>query len=111
MSTWECRECTAAYAPDAPACPHCRANDPIEEAEQLRRENEAMPKITVHGGPSNADTGEGMPESQSDGVESTEVPVDDVPAVEETPVVEDTEPEKTTVDEAKPRATRKSARS
>jgi len=58
MSTWECRECTAAYAPGAPACPQCGTNDPIKEAEQLEKEREQMPKITVHGGPSNADAEE-----------------------------------------------------
>ncbi|RSN26500.1 hypothetical protein DMC63_01300 [Streptomyces sp. WAC 05977] len=61
MATWECRECTAAYAPDAPACPQCGTNDPIKEAEQLQRENE-MAKVSVHNGPSDARTGEGMPE-------------------------------------------------
>lgn len=60
MSTWECRGCTAAYAPGAPRCPQCRTNDPINEAEQLRREQD-MPKITVHGGPSNADVDPGQP--------------------------------------------------
>ncbi len=60
MSTWECRSCTAAYAPGAPGCPQCGTNDPIDEAEQLRRENE-MPKITVHSGPSNADAEPGQP--------------------------------------------------
>jgi hypothetical protein len=61
MATWECRGCTAAYAPDAPRCPQCGVNDPIKEAEQLQRENE-MAKVSVHHGASNAFTGEGMPE-------------------------------------------------
>lgn len=107
MSAWECRGCTAVYAVDAPRCPHCGVNDPIDEVEQLRRENEAMPKITVHGGPSNADVEEPTP----DVVEPTEAPVDDAPVVEETPAVEGTAPEKASAEEAKPRATRKSSRS
>lgn len=109
MATWQCRACTAAYAPGAPACPQCQANDPVKEAEQLQRELEAMPKITVHGGPSNADTGEGMPEPQGNDAEPTEAPVDDVPVVEESAPAEASE--KSSADETKPRAPRKSARS
>lgn len=62
MATWECGECTTAYAPGAPRCPQCGATDPIREEEQLRRENEEMAKITVAGGASDAVTGEGIPE-------------------------------------------------
>ncbi|MFD5245003.1 hypothetical protein ACFWIW_10690 [Amycolatopsis sp. NPDC058340] len=102
MATWECRECTALYAPGAPACPQCQANDPIQETEQLQRELETMPKITVHGGPSNADTGEGMPEAVVPDSE-TEAPPAEAPAVEEKP-----EP---VADGPKPRAARKTSRS
>lgn len=52
MSVWICGECTAAYSVDAPRCPQCGDNQPIKEGEQL------MPKITVHGGASNADDAE-----------------------------------------------------
>lgn len=60
MSTWECRGCTAAYAPGAPRCPHCGATDPIKEDEQRAREQE-MAKITVHGGPSDENAEPGQP--------------------------------------------------
>jgi len=60
MSTWECRGCTAAYAPGEPRCPQCGTNDPIKEAEQLEKEQE-MAKVTVHGGPSNVDADPGEP--------------------------------------------------
>lgn len=52
MAGWFCRDCTAAYAVDAPVCPQCGATDPIKEDEQI------MPKITVHGGATNAATDE-----------------------------------------------------
>jgi hypothetical protein len=79
MSTWECRGCTAAYAPGAPRCPQCGVDDPIEEAEQLEKEREQMPKITVHGGPSNVDAAPGepghIPDETADTVDETvEVP-------------------------------------
>jgi len=60
MSTWECRGCTAAYAPGAPRCPQCGTDDPIKEDEQRAREQD-MPKITVHGGRSNEDAEPGQP--------------------------------------------------
>ncbi len=44
MALYICQGCTTAYAPAA-ACPHCGADDYFEEG--------SMPKITVHGGPSN----------------------------------------------------------
>lgn len=76
MALWECRSCTAAYAPGLPACPQCTATDPIREDEQLRRENEEMAKITVAGGASDAVTGEGIPEPvETTEDETTEVPV------------------------------------
>jgi hypothetical protein len=78
MSTWECRGCTAAYAPDAPRCPQCGTDDPIQEAEQLARENE-MAKITVHGGASNVNAEPGEPGH----VETEEVEGSTVEAVDE----------------------------
>lgn len=41
-----CRDCTTAYAVGLHRCPHCTS-------ERVSREP-IMPKITVHGGPSNA---------------------------------------------------------
>lgn len=84
MATWECRGCTAAYAPGAPQCPQCGENDPIKEAEQLQRERDEMAKVSVHHGASNAFTGEGMPEpvpaearSRADSEQADEVEGDD----------------------------------
>lgn len=45
MALWVCAGCTTAYAVGSPCCPHCRSTDHYEEG--------TMPKITVHGGPSN----------------------------------------------------------
>lgn len=72
MATWECRECTALYAPGAPACPQCGTNDPVKEAEQLQRERELMPKITVHGGPSNDNVEQADQTDQTDQTEQAE---------------------------------------
>lgn len=47
---WICNPCTAAYSPDAPRCPQCGSTD-------YREQGEPMPKITVHGGPTNAAAG------------------------------------------------------
>jgi len=47
MTLWACRGCPAKYSVGAPACPHCGSTDHYEEGS-------VMPKITVHGGPSNA---------------------------------------------------------
>jgi hypothetical protein len=60
MATWFCGGCGTEYSVGAPRCPHCQSTDPIREDEQLRREQE-MAKITVHGGPSNADAEPGEP--------------------------------------------------
>jgi uncharacterized OB-fold protein len=61
MSVWICGECTAAYAPDALTCPQCGTNEPIKEAEQLEKEHQEMPKVTVHNGPSNESAEPGQP--------------------------------------------------
>jgi hypothetical protein len=41
-----CTNCTTAYAVGGERCPHCGGNERVEQGDQ-------MPKITVHGGPSN----------------------------------------------------------
>lgn len=50
MALWICLDCSAAYAVGQSRCPNCRSTDYIEEG--------VMPKVTVHGGPTNdaADT-------------------------------------------------------
>lgn len=45
MALWICLDCSAAYAVGQSRCPNCRSEDYIEEG--------TMPKITVHGGPTN----------------------------------------------------------
>ena len=93
MATWFCGQCTTEYSVGAPCCPHCQATDPVREEEQLRRENE-MAKITVHGGPSNADTGEGMPEPVEAAAVTDEVEVATATVAEATAGAEPvTEPE------------------
>ena len=42
---WSCLECSTRYALDLRACPHCGS---------ARREEDDMPKISVHGGASDA---------------------------------------------------------
>lgn len=49
MALWVCEDCTTKYAVDAERCPHCGSEAHHEEGQE-------MPKITKHGGPSNADT-------------------------------------------------------
>lgn len=46
MALWTCAGCFTHYAVGLPACPQCASTDHHEEG--------TMPKITVHGGPSNA---------------------------------------------------------
>lgn len=46
---WHCQGCSTAYAVGLLACPQCGSTDYVEEG------SEDMPKITVHGGPSNID--------------------------------------------------------
>lgn len=89
MATWECRECTTAYAPGAPACPQCGTNDPVKEAEQLEKEREQMAKITVHGGPSNADAEPGHVPDEGVGAETLEVTEEEATEVGELPEVVD----------------------
>jgi hypothetical protein len=56
MALWVCRTCTAKYSVDAPRCPQCGADDHFEDGTQPAEEEEdpEMPKITVHGGATNA---------------------------------------------------------
>lgn len=96
MALWVCRGCTAAYAPGVPRCPQCGVNDPIEEAEQLEKEQE-MAKITVHGGPTNDDAEEpadgAAVEATADEAEQAAAPVEDAaPATEEPEVEEPRQP-------------------
>lgn len=46
VAVMRCESCTTLYAVGAPACPHCGSTAAHEEG--------TMPKITAHGGPSNA---------------------------------------------------------
>lgn len=45
MAGWVCADCTTVYTVGAPRCPQCQSTDHAELGE------EAMPKITVQGGP------------------------------------------------------------
>lgn len=46
MALWVCAGCSTAYAVGLPACPQCLSTD--------REEDHPMPKITLHGGATNA---------------------------------------------------------
>lgn len=48
MALWVCGGCGTGYSVDAPACPHCGADEPYEQGD------ESMAKITRHGGFTNA---------------------------------------------------------
>jgi hypothetical protein len=53
MAIWECAECTARYAVGLPECPQCGSTVRVNEKTQPESEEEQdMPKVTVHGGPS-----------------------------------------------------------
>lgn len=56
MALWICARCSAAYAVGAPGCPQCQCTDYLEA--------DPMPKITVHGGATNADDTEAGDASQ-----------------------------------------------
>lgn len=99
MTLHVCCDCTTKFAPDAPACPHCGCRKSIEEGAE-------MPKITVHGGATNAgetvDTtapaaveGDETPESAE--VDATDAEVEDDVTVE---VADDDAAEELPVDEA-----------
>ncbi|MFH8336960.1 hypothetical protein [Streptomyces sp. AM6-12] len=51
MALWECAECTTTYAVGLPKCPQCGSTIRVNEATQPPEEQD-MPKVTVHGGPS-----------------------------------------------------------
>jgi len=72
MALWICQGCGAAYSVDAPACPQCGDTDHSNDYE----EREPMAKITVHGGPSNADAEVETPPEPAEAPE---------PAIDETP--------------------------
>ena len=75
-----CLDCTTAYAVGAPRCPHCGSERGADEGSAAalgvyagaRIEEEDMPKITRHGGPSTApadepvDAAEGAEESPAE---------------------------------------------
>lgn len=46
MALLVCVNCTARYSVGAPRCPQCQSTNYVEEGQD-------MPKVTVHGGPSN----------------------------------------------------------
>jgi hypothetical protein len=48
MALNECGDCTTPFAVGLPRCPHCRSTNFAEQGQN-------MPKITVHGGATNAD--------------------------------------------------------
>ncbi|TGZ14745.1 hypothetical protein DV517_62280 [Streptomyces sp. S816] len=52
MALWECAECTTTYAVGLPKCPQCGSTIRVNDATQPLEEEQDMPKITVHGGPS-----------------------------------------------------------
>lgn len=62
MSLWVCLDCTTAFSVGAPRCPHCGSERHAEEHEAaalgiqhgvpVESEEDDMPKITRHGGPS-----------------------------------------------------------
>jgi hypothetical protein len=59
MAVWTCADCTTDYAVGAPECPQCGSVVRIDERPRPKEEGNDMPKITVHGGPSNAAASEG----------------------------------------------------
>ena len=66
MSLWHCTACTTAYSVGAPCCPHCGSTE---------HEEDGMPKITKHGGPSY----EGHVDVSPDDVDEPDwAPVEDV---------------------------------
>jgi hypothetical protein len=62
VALWICEGCTTAYAVGAPRCPHCQSTDYREEGD--------MPKISAHGGATNA----AEDEPQADGPVTDDTP-------------------------------------
>lgn len=98
MTLRVCMDCTTAFAVGVPRCPHCGSERSAEEgtAQALgvfargRVEEEPMPKITRHGGPSDRHAEQGPEAAASDVVqpaEETPSVVEEQPseAAEETP--------------------------
>lgn len=63
MALWLCTDCSAAYAVGQPACPNCGSTVYLED--------HPMPKITVHGGATNA-TDEPEPEPDTTQLDAPE---------------------------------------
>ena len=79
---WVCQGCTTRYAETLTACPNCGEAGRVTELED---EEAAMPKNTIHAGPTNADLGPLAAVEE----EPVEVPVEEEPVevpVEEVPV-------------------------
>jgi hypothetical protein len=85
MATWACRGCTAVYSVDASRCPQCGADDHYEEG------TEEMPKITLHGGPSNAATDDTTVEGEGVNVETAGGPFKPLPDVTDNEELANTE--------------------
>lgn len=90
MTLRVCMDCTTAFAVGVPRCPHCGSERSAEEgtAQALgvfargRVEEDDMPKITRHGGPSDRHAEQGPEAAASDvGQPAEETP----PVVEEQP--------------------------
>lgn len=88
MTLRVCDECTTKYAPDAPRCPHCGHTESHEEGQ--------MPKITVHGGPSDATLNPPTPDDP--GTELHEDPDSGVPVEVTQDTVNAAEPDAGTAD-------------
>lgn len=64
MVLWTCRRCTTRFAVGLPYCPQCTSTDIEKE--------DGVPKITVHGGPSDA-AAAGEPPAPAAAAEASEV--------------------------------------
>jgi predicted nucleic acid-binding Zn-ribbon protein len=90
MALWICQRCGAAYSVGAPNCPQCGHAGHTNDYE----EGEPMAKITVHGGPTNADA---EVEAQPEQVDAPAVPADEAPAEQaDSPDIADTATSKRT---------------
>lgn len=76
MALWVCADCPTAYAVGLSACPQCQSTDHHEEG--------AMPKITIHGGPTN-EAARGRTEWVGEPGPELLSPPDDLPVIPATP--------------------------
>lgn len=86
MTLLVCLDCSTAFAVGVPRCPHCGSERKAEEGTAAamglhargRVEEDIMPKITVHGGPSDRHAAVELREAPGTGVpmEAVEVPAD-----------------------------------